>query len=295
MNKPALAFLALFASATLAADKPTPDPRLAIPDDVRVERDVAYLPSNRKDKADLYFPKNAHAEKKLAAVIVIHGGGFNDGDKGRAREVNICTNLAQAGYAAMSINYKLRRMPGQVTWPQSLFDAKTSVRWLRANAARLGLDPERIGVLGCSAGGNLAAMLAVTRPEDGFDPKEPLGQFSTAVKCAIDFYGAVDLMNYHDMKMFAKTREEAPELYKAASPTTYAHKAAAPILLIHGTADETVAASQSETFAAALRKAGAEHELVLIPGAPHSFHLQPVERDLRPLVLGFLAKHLGPH
>ncbi len=100
-------------------------------------------------------------------------------------------------------------------------------------------------------------------------------------------------MNYHDMKMFAKTREEAPELYKAASPTTYVHKAAAPMLLIHGTADETVAASQSETFAAALRKAGADHELVIIPGAPHSFHLQPTERDRRPLVLGFLAKDLG--
>ena len=70
------------------------------------------------------------------------------------------------------------------------------------------------------------------------------------MQCAVDFYGAVDLLNYHDMKMFLKTREEAPEQYRQASPITYAHKDAAPLLIVHGTADGTVTLSQSETLAA---------------------------------------------
>jgi acetyl esterase/lipase len=230
--------------------------------------------------------------QQLPVVIVIHGGGFNDGDKARKREVSISVDLVRHGYAAFSINYLLRRTQGQVTWPQNLHDCKTAVRWLRVNAGRYGLDAGRIGVLGCSAGGNLAAMLALTRPEDGLDPAEPYGEISTAVKCAVDMYGAVDLMNYHDVKMFNKTRQEAPDLYKKASPITYAHKDAPPMLIIHGTADKTVPVSQSESLAAALKKAGAGYELVIVPEAQHSFDLQPPQRDLRPVVCSFLDEHL---
>ncbi len=65
-----------------------------------------------------------------------------------------------------------------------------------------------------------------------------------------------------------------------------------PILILHGTGDTTVAVADSEAFAAALEKAGVEHQLVTVPDAPHSFHLEPTQRDLRPLVLGFFDKHL---
>jgi acetyl esterase/lipase len=260
--------------------------------DVRIEHDVAYLPEGRAEKADLYFPKEISKGQQVPAVVIIHGGGFNDGDKGKAREINIGTNLALRNYVGMSINYKLRKMKGQVTWPQNLYDCKTAVRWLRKNAEQLQIDPDRIGVIGCSAGGNLAGMLAVTRPQDGLDPKDPYAEFSTRVSCAVDFYGPVDLPNYKDVKMLNKTRAEAPELYRRASPITYVHKEAAPILIVHGTADEIVALSQSEIFADALKKAGADYELVVVPDAPHSFHLQPSQRDLRPVVFSFLDNHL---
>ncbi len=290
----ALSLVSLFAAsvggfAQEKEDKPKP----VYPTDVRVEVDTAFLPEDRKEKADLYFPLHRSQQSRSAAVVVIHGGGFNDGDKARGREINIARTLALNGYVAMSINYKLRKMKGQVTWPQSVHDAKTAVRWLRKNAASLGIDPERIGAIGCSAGGNLAAMLATTGPADGLDPAGPYPEFPASVKCAVDFYGAVDLMNYHDMKMFAKTREEAPELYKKGSPVTYVDSKDAPMLIVHGTADDTVPLSQSETLAAALKTAGVEHELVVIPDAPHTFHLELKDRDLRPLVLGFFSKHLG--
>lgn len=264
------------------------------PTTVKVQLDVAYLGEKRKEKADLYFPLDHVKTKPLPGIIVIHGGGFNDGDKARGRELNISENLTLKGYVCMSINYKLRRMAGQVTWPQSVYDAKAAVRYLRKEAANLGVDPERIGVIGCSAGCNLAMMLATTGPTDGFDVAagEPYQGISAQVTAAIGFYGAVDLPNYHDMKMFAKTREEAPELYKKGSPINYLDAKDAPMLLVHGSADPTVPLSQSESYLRAAQGKGATCDLVVVPGAPHTFDLQPKQRDLRPLVTAFFDQHL---
>ena len=255
-------------------------------------------------------------------MIVIHGGGFNDGDKRKYRELNFCTNAAQRGYLAMSINYKLRKSQGQVTWPQNIEDAKEAVRWLKLHADQLKIDPDRIGAMGGSAGGNVAAMLTLTRPEDGLDDAGSRTNISARIVCGVDFYGAVDLMTYHDMKMFAKTREEAPELYRKGSPTSYVRPDAPPLLMIHGTGDETVKVDQSQILRAKLESAGNacpeytinnqeevdalrekltenRHALVLIPKAPHTFDLAvsmrkdgPVMMDITDLVFGWLDRQL---
>lgn len=273
--------------------KPKKERVVVFPDDVRVERDVAYLPANRKQKADLYFPMKVVPGARLPAVIVIHGGGFNDGDKDRRREINIASNLVRHGYVAMSIDYRLwNKGMKSPTWPQSVYDAKTAVRWLRTNAVRLGIDPDRIGAIGCSAGGNLVSMLALTGPADGLEPPDGDASISTRVQCAVDFYGAVDLLNYHDMKMFLKTRKEDPESYRRASPIHYADKDDAPMLVVHGTADKTVHVSQSEALAKALATGGVEHELIVIPDAPHTFDLDYEPFDVKTPVLAFFDKHL---
>ena len=289
-----LAAIVLFAGLPVMAaeTKEKKDRVVVFPEDVRVDRDVAYLPPDRKQKADLYFPKQVAAGEKLPAVVIIHGGGFNDGDKDRRREINIGANLARRGYVGMSIDYKLwNKYAKSPTWPQSLHDAKSAVRWLRRNADRLGIDPDRIGAMGCSAGGNLVSMLAVTGPDDGLEPAGDAAVPST-IRCAVDFYGAVDLPNYHDMKMFLKTREEDPESYRKASPINYCTPGDAPILLVHGTGDETVHVSQSETFAKALEAGGVEHELIVIPDAPHTFDLDYEAFDVKTPVFAFLDKHL---
>lgn len=265
-----------------------------------IEKDVAYLAPDRKEKADLYLPANSPSGARRPAVVIIHGGGWTTGDKGAAREINIGTNLALCGYVGLSINYVLASTnlnTGKPTWPQNLHDCKTAVRWLRKNAERLQVDPDRIGVIGGSAGGHLAAMLAVTGEQDGLDPQGPYGEFSCRVQCAVDLYGPADLSDRTAslaLAMLGKSRADAPELYRAASPVTYVDKHDPPILILHGTADKTVDLEQSRAFAAALKEAGARHDLVIVEGAPHTFHLQPRQRDLRPVVLGFFDQHLKP-
>jgi acetyl esterase/lipase len=301
-----------------------PKPPLEIPADIPHEEDISFLEGDRKEKADLYLPMNLSEGQKAPALIIVHGGGFNDGDKRKYRELNFCTNAAKRGYLAMSINYKLRKSQGQVTWPQNIQDAKEAVRWLKLNADRLKIDPERIGAMGGSAGGNVAAMLTLTRPEDGFDDAGSRTNIPARIVCGIDFYGAVDLMTYHDMKMFAKTREEAPELYRKGSPTSYVREKTPPLLMIHGTGDETVKVDQSQILRSKLEAAGNpcpeytinnqeetdalkgkltenRHALLLIPNAPHTFDLAvsmkkdgPVMMDITDLVFDWLDQHLKP-
>jgi acetyl esterase/lipase len=281
--KPAL--LAVFASLTLATHAA---------DAFRIEKDVAYLAPDRAEKADLYLPASNPSGAKRPAVVIIHGGGWTSGDKGAAREINIGTNLALNGYVGLSINYVLAstNKGAKATWPQNLHDCKTAVRWLRKNAERLQVDPERIGVIGGSAGGHLSALLALTGPKDGLDPQGPYGEFSCRVQCAVNLYGPADLSGRLDLAMLGKSSAEAPELYRAASPVTYVDKNDPPLLIMHGTADKTVPVEQSKLFAAKLKEAGARHELVIVEGAPHTFHLQPKQADLRPKVLGFFDQHL---
>ena len=265
---------------------------LAIPvfaaDAIRTEHDVDYLGGGRKEKADLYLPASPKPGQKFPAVLIIHGGGWSLGDKRAAREINIGTTLALNGYVGMSINYLLANNdnPGP-TWPQNLHDCKTAVRWLRANAGRLQIDADHIGVIGGSAGGHLAAMVGLTG-----GALDPPGEGSTRVQCAVDLYGPVLWFEQRDMPMFRKTRAEAPALYKQADPRTHVDKYDPPLLILHGTADSTVAVADSEALAAAMKTAGATCQLDIIPGAPHSFHFQPKQRDLRPLVLGFFDKYL---
>lgn len=255
----------------------------------RTEHDVDYLGGGRKEKADLYLPAGMEPGEKFPAVLIIHGGGWAAGDKRARREVNIGTTLARNGYVCLSINYLLVKddHPGPV-WPQNLHDCKTAVRWLRANAERLQIDPDRIGVIGGSAGGHLAAMVGLTGGE-----LDPPGEGDTRVACVVNLYAPVLWFEQRDLPMFRKTRAEGPELYKQADPRTHIDKDDPPMLIIHGTADDIVAVADSQALAAAMKEKQARHQLEIVPDAPHSFHLQPKERDLRPLVLGFFDRHLN--
>lgn len=259
--------------------------------EVRVEKDVPYLPGDRAEKLDLYLPADAGKGERHPAIVIIHGGGWAGGKKDAARERNIGNTLAAHGYVCASIDYALAS-EGKPTWPGNLHDCKRAVRFLRKNAARYRIDPDHIGVIGGSAGGHLTAMVALTGPDAGLDPGEPDADISCRVQAAVPMYPPVTLRK--DTRMLPGTRAEVPELYRKASPLAHITPDDPPMLILHGTADKTVPVEESHILADALKEAGVPHELVIIEGAPHTFHLQPKQRDLRPLVLGFFDRHLKP-
>jgi acetyl esterase/lipase len=268
--------------------------------EVRIETDIAYLGPDRKEKLDLYTPATIPAGKRLPAVVIIHGGGWTGGDKGAKREQNIGNNLAKRGYVCVSINYLLAPKKDPVfinnleaVWPQNLHDCKTAVRFLRKNADTYQIDPDRIGVIGGSAGGHLTALVGMTGPEDGLEPDGPYGDYSSRVQAIVPMYGAQDLTALaKERSIYESLSPDLRKLCKAGSPVTYAGKGDPPTLILHGTADTLVPVRQSELLMEALEKFDITQQLVILQDAPHSFHLQPKQADLRPLVIGFFDKHL---
>ena len=259
-----------------------------------IRKDVPYLGADRAEKADLYLPPTQSGPPR-PGVVIIHGGGWTGGDKGAKREINIGTTLANAGYVGMSINYRLQKKDGPPAWPGNLHDCKVAVRYLRAQAKELNVDPNNIGVIGGSAGGHLAAMVGLTGDDKALDPTSPFPGVSTKVNCVVDMYGpmADDKKRLERLvPIVGATFADKPEAFRAFCPINHIDAKDPPVLILHGTADTTVEVADSERFAAALKQGGVAHQLVIIPGAPHTFDLQPKQRDLRPLVLEFFDKHL---
>lgn len=266
--------------------------------EVRIEKDISYLDAESAEKADLYLPPEFEPGKMYPGVVIIHGGGWTGGDKGAAREINIGTTLAGNGYVCMSINYQLAK-PGLPTFPANIQEAKRAVRWLRKNANQYQIDAAHIGAIGGSAGGHLTALLAVSGPEIGLDPEQD-SEFSCRIQAAVPLYphcaatweGGVPAKAYSNLPMFTKPLTEAPELWNSALPIKHLSQDDPPMLILHGTADTTTPLEQSIQLNEEAKKRGVPSELVVVEGAPHSFHLQPKQRDLRELVLNFFNNHL---
>jgi acetyl esterase/lipase len=269
---------------------------------VIIQQDVNYLSPERSEKLDLYIPeKGTHRP----AVVIIHGGGWINGDKASGREFNIGTTLAAAGYVCASVNY---RMAEKDRWPTNLLDCKNAVRFLRKNAEKYGIDADHIGVIGGSAGGHLALMVAYTSDLDDLEPMQPYPGVSDEVNCVVDLYGITDLLTRRKTDqqgnpigpMFATTSALLPyeeTRWSYASPAHHVHKYSPPTLIIHGTADTTVDRDQSKELDAKLTERGVEHQLIWLEGIGHTFDLQkwkgkPLPRDLRPVVIEFFDKHL---
>ena len=254
---------------------------------LRVERAVRFLPETRAERADLYAPLERRTP--APAVLVLHGGGFYGGSRDADREEEICRFLARAGYLVLSADYALSDR-GQAVWPENLFDCKRAVFWLRSNAERLQVDPERIAVLGISAGGHLAAMLALTGPADGLEPPDLAGA-DCKVQACVDLYGPSDLTGLSRLSMLGPTRAEDPGLYRQASPVHFASPEDPPMLIVHGTADASVDPEHSRLLALTLKRAGVAAELEWIDGGGHGFGLD-AEGAPGKRVLEFLARVL---
>jgi acetyl esterase/lipase len=268
---------------------------MPIPPGTRVLRDLAYVPDgHERQKLDLYLPEKGG---NLPLIVWIHGGGWQNGSKDRTQAVK----FVPQGYAVASINY---RLSSHAIFPAQIEDCKAAIRWLRAHAKEHGIDPQRIGVWGSSAGGHLVAMLGVTGDVKEFDKGLNLDQ-SSRVQCVVDFFGPTELFTMqaqtviqgpinHDApespesKLIGATVKEAKAKADKASPLTYVSKGGAPILIMHGDKDPLVPLKQSEVFLEALKKAGVDATLHVVPGAGHGFGGPEIDEK----VGAFFASHL---
>lgn len=218
------------------------------------------------------------------AILYLHSGAWITGDRTGGPAIRQATR----DYVVASIDY---RLAPAYRWPSQIEDAKAAVRFLRANAQRFHIDPDRIVAFGTSAGGHLASMLGTTsgRPEfEGLHLGNP--EFSSDVTAVVSQYGVSDLLKLEDQKLpcypfldgnasymppsllMGCSIQNCREKTEWASPITHAASARVPFLLMHGQLDCLVAWQQSQTFYDALKAAGAEATLYLLPTAQHADH-----------------------
>ena len=231
---------------------------------------LVFLPEGRPQRLDLYVRYARDLKVRRPGVLFIHGGGFTGGDKAEYRSASVSADLARAGYVVVSCNYVLGPKDKPGVWPRNIADCRDAVRWMRANADALGLDPDRIAVAGGSAGGYLALMVGLSDDKTG-PGGDPAAKHSAKVSAVIDFYGVVNFSKHGKGQVPGVSAAEQA----AYLPENQCDPQDPPVLILHGTADTTVDIAQSDAMAKALRAAKVSHEYVVVEGAPHTFDLHP--------------------
>jgi acetyl esterase/lipase len=246
-------------------------PPVASPSDVNLWTDVVYsTPWNAPQRLDVAFPKSVGPH---ALVLVLHGGGWFSGDKFDHRDDLL--RLAGQGYAAAAINYRLVQ-GWQNRFPAAISDARCAVRWLKANAGRLGADPGHVFVIGASAGGELSGLLATTPDDASLDDGTCGLSGSASVTTAASYYGRMDLSQQpipdylvqyigRDGDWLAREAD--------ASPVRHVSATTVPMLLLHGQLDGTVPIAQSRLMRDALKAATVPVGLFELPDQGHAFPL----------------------
>ena len=231
-----------------------------------VEKDVVYGKGGDTDlHLDIYKPTGG-ANKRMA-IVHYHGGGFQGGNKdGLAGRLQA---MSARGYTNIAAQYRLSAN-GAARWPAQMEDVKASIRWTRANAARLGIDANRIAVAGYSAGGHFALFAAGTANRPEFEGKGGNPGVPTDVAACLAYYAVTGDAWEGFRRQFPMPEGSGDDAWRAASPGTYI-KNFPPTVLFHGLADVTVPPESSQNFLKDLRAANIPSELHLFAGVPHEF------------------------
>ena len=257
----ALAAAPALAALTAKAQPPAP------PDigNLRAEKDIVFGKGGDIDLLlDVYHPPEGVTSKRMA-IIHLFGGGFFVGNKNAGYIINDAKALGARGYTNISANYRLQT---QGSWPAQIHDVKAAIRWTRANAAKLGVDADKIVVAGYSAGGMLSLMAAGTNDKPEFEGTGGTPGVSSKVNASIGVY---PLASAQIARGLFPEGQATPENIAAASPTSYISSSFAPTIFIHGAADTTVLISSSIDFFTKLQAAGVPTALTAIQGAAHAF------------------------
>ena len=238
--------------------------------DVSIERDVVYCRRPTRDlKLDVYQPKRIAASGQpptalLPAVIVLHPGAWSSGDKSWVFTPHDM-NLAAKGYVVFDMQY---RFTGETLWPGQMDDCREAIRWVKANAAKYGVDPTRIALLGRSSGGHIALSTAYQARDE----------FADTAVCAVvgiyppsNFSMVGERVDHRIEALMGGDLIDMPERYYDASPLNHIRPESPPTLLVHGQKDGLVYAINSEVMRWTLRRAGVPAALLRVPWAHHAF------------------------
>lgn len=239
-----------------------------------VQTDIVYTKVGDKElKLDLAKP--TEGKGPFPVVVLYHGGGWRMGNKRDVR--SWLPFFADCGYVAVSVGY---RLAPDFTFPSQIEDAKTAVRFLRANAEKYQINKDRFAAMGWSAGGHLSCLLGLTDEKAGFEGTEYLRE-SSRVQAVVDYFGPTDLAGFAKdataqrgmLGPFIGAKfDENPTAHEKASPIKYVSKAAPPFLIFHGTKDLVVPIEQSRQLAAKLKEVGVSAKLVEVPGEGHGWN-----------------------
>ena len=230
------------------------------------------------------------------AIIFIHGGGWSAGSTADYRDP--ARAMAGVGYVIFSVNYRLLAS-GRNCWPAQLDDVQRAVRWVRAHAGEYGVDPQRIGAFGHSAGGHLAACLGTRETRDNSDVS--LARYSSRVSCVVDMSGPSDLLlplnaqaeGLVNALVGGPTANRTAAL-RDASPVYSVSPKSAPFLIVHGRNDDLVSPKHAEVLDAALRKASVESKIIMFDGEGHVLSKKANVDRMVIETLAFLKTHLTP-
>ena len=277
----------------------------------RKQFDIPYSGGSQSQKLDIWYP-NEEKEGPYPVILFFHGGGFMHGGKGEDSSEPVLRGTDR-GYVVVDCEYRKSR---ESRFPAMVYDAKAAIRFLKANARRYQLDPDRIALWGPSSGGWLVSITALTEGNPAFeDLSMGNGGYDCRVAAVIDWCGpcggflAMDEAFEHTKKgvpdhnlpdspesvFLGSPLPEIPELVRLANPCTYAHQAIPPFLIVHGTGDAVVPYEQSETFFRTLQQAAGpdKAELYTGDGAPHHGRNWWHEPWLSDLCFDFLDRNMG--
>ena len=251
-------------------------------------RNIEYAQhSGTKLTGDLYLPKGV---AKAPLIIAVHGGGWQNGSPAVFKYWG--SFLAKKGYGLFAIKYRLGKAG---LYPGAVYDVKAAIQFARANGADLGIDPERIGLWGDSAGGHLVSLVGLAADQFSSEYRDdPYAAAPAQVKTVVSFYGIYDMLAQWQHDQIARPRDQIAEkflgtspmqnrrVYFDSSPMSYAtiDRNRARFLLVNGTADDMVDPAQAQAFQTALNQAGIFVRRIVIPGAGHFFSSDPFENEL---------------
>ncbi|MCR4315681.1 MAG: alpha/beta hydrolase [Planctomycetes bacterium] len=260
------------------------------------EQNITYAEydDGAKLQLDLYRPENREHDP-LPAIVFIHGGGWRRGSRDGYRDD--CREFARRGYVAVTISYRL--VPE--TFPKAIYDCKAAVRWLRANSEKWGIDPDRIGATGSSAGGHLSALLATSggceEIEGSANP-----DFDSSIQCAAPYCPVMDMRPASFAPLVTNfmgggLTDALKENYELASPVFHLDKDDPPMLVIHGTVDMTVPVALTRSFVSRAEEIGANVRYIEAVGGEHSLNqanMSPSRAFIDEEVVKFFQEHLNP-